>query len=193
MKPGKLQRMIFLFRFQPSHVIATVHNSNVNMASGVSQNRSSNQKFWFWLLNLLLLYRISSCQEIIVSCLVVAQVEGPKELGIWKLPNAKDEGHKKWWEDWLGEITKTRKVIATLRDKQKTIKCLHARKTFILKISKHVSSKIKQIRVKYICNILRQASSRFSSVFLYLNYLDSSPVHSETMTKKQQRFGTLTL
>ena len=28
-------------------------------------------------------------------------------MEIWKLPNVKDEDHKK---DWLGEITKTRKV-----------------------------------------------------------------------------------
>ena len=34
-------------------------------------------------------------REILVSCLAVAQVEGPQELGIWKLPNAKDEDHKK--------------------------------------------------------------------------------------------------
>ena len=35
-----------------------------------------------------------------------------KGVGIWKLPNAKDEDHKKmiWREDWLGEITKTREV-----------------------------------------------------------------------------------
>ena len=59
------------------------------------RNRSSNQTFWFWLLNLLLIYRISSWQEILVSCLAVAQVEGPQELGIWKLPNAKEEDHKK--------------------------------------------------------------------------------------------------
>ena len=31
--------------------------------------------------------------------------------------------------------------------------CLQARKTFILKISKNVSSKIKQILVKYIANL----------------------------------------
>ena len=59
------------------------------------RNRSSNQTFWFWLLNLLLIYRISSWQEILVSCLAVAQVEGQQELGIWTLPNAKDEDHKK--------------------------------------------------------------------------------------------------
>ena len=59
------------------------------------RNRSSNQTFWFWLLNLLLIYRISSWQEILVSCLAVAQVEGQQELGIWTLPNAKDEDHNK--------------------------------------------------------------------------------------------------
>ena len=31
-----------------------------------------------------------------------------KGLGIFKLPAAKDEVHKKWREGWLGEITKTR-------------------------------------------------------------------------------------
>ena len=36
MKPGKLQRMISLFRFLLGHVFAKVHNSNVKMASGVS-------------------------------------------------------------------------------------------------------------------------------------------------------------
>ena len=31
-----------------------------------------------------------------------------KGVGIWKLPKAKDAAYKKWREDWLGEITKTR-------------------------------------------------------------------------------------
>ena len=39
-------------------------------------------------------------------------------------------------EDWLGEITKTREVD---RDFKRQV-CLHAGKTFILKISKNVSS-----------------------------------------------------
>ena len=52
-------------------------------------------------------------------------------------------------EDWLGEITKTREVD---RDFKRQV-CLHARKTFILKISKHVSNKIKQILVIYIANL----------------------------------------
>ena len=70
MKPGKLQRMISLFRFLLGHVIATVHNSMSRWRLEYRRNRSSNQKFWFWPLNLLLTDRGSSCQEIIVACLV---------------------------------------------------------------------------------------------------------------------------
>ena len=44
-----------------------------------------------------------------------------------------------------GKLRRQEKLIAT--------RCLHARKTFIVKISKHVSSKIKQILVKYIANL----------------------------------------
>ena len=33
-----------------------------------------------------------------------------KGIGIWKLPAAKDEAHKKWRHDWLSEITKTREI-----------------------------------------------------------------------------------
>lgn len=33
-----------------------------------------------------------------------------KGIGIWKLPAAKDEAHKKWRDDWLSEITKTREI-----------------------------------------------------------------------------------
>ena len=45
------------------------------------RNRSSNKKFWFWLLNLPLIDLLSSCQEISAPCLAVEQVEGPKEWG----------------------------------------------------------------------------------------------------------------
>ena len=31
-----------------------------------------------------------------------------KGIGIWKLPVAKDEAHRKWRDEWLGEIKKTR-------------------------------------------------------------------------------------
>ena len=33
-----------------------------------------------------------------------------KGVGIWKLTNTKDVDHKKWRQDWLREITKTREV-----------------------------------------------------------------------------------
>ena len=81
------------------------------------RNRSSNQKFWFWLLNLLLIYRISAWQEILASCLAVAQVEGPQEMGIWKLPNEKDEDHKKMEARLARGNYENEKLIATLRDK----------------------------------------------------------------------------
>ena len=83
-----------------------------------------------------------------MSCLAVGQVEGPKE---WEYGSYRTQKRTitKWREDWLGEITKTREVD---RDFKRQV-CLHARKTFILKISKHRSSKIKQILVKYIANL----------------------------------------
>ena len=83
-----------------------------------------------------------------MSCLAVGQVEGPKE---WEYGSYRTQKRttKKWRKDWLGEITKTREAD---RDFKRQV-CLHARKTFILKISKNVSSKIKQILVKYIANL----------------------------------------
>ena len=44
-----------------------------------------------------------------------------------------------------GKLRRQEKLIAT--------RCLRARKTFIVKISKHVSNKIKQILVKCIANL----------------------------------------
>jgi hypothetical protein len=38
-----------------------------------------------------------------------------KGIGIWKLPNAKDERHKEWREKWLNEITKTRAIDADFK------------------------------------------------------------------------------
>lgn len=40
-----------------------------------------------------------------------------KGVGIWKLPAPKDEGHRKWRDAWLSEITKTRTVDAVFRKK----------------------------------------------------------------------------
>ena len=69
-----------------------------------------------------------------------------KGVGIWKLPNAKDEAHKKnGGKIGSGKLRRQEKLIAT--------RCLHAKKTFIVKIWKHVGNKIKQILVKYIANL----------------------------------------
>ena len=83
-----------------------------------------------------------------MSCLAVRQVEGPKE---WEYGSYRMQKRttKNGGEDWLGDIRKTREVD---RDFKRQV-CLHARKTFILKISKNVRSKIKQILVKYIANL----------------------------------------
>ena len=59
-----------------------------------------------------------------------------------------------------GKLRRQEKLIATLRDKQKTTRCLHARKTFILKILKHVSSKIN----KFWLNTLRICGDLFDLV-----------------------------
>jgi len=58
---------------------------------------------------LLLIDRVSLGPEIIFvyGCGTSRRTKG---VGIWKLPKAKDEDHKKWREDWLREITKTREV-----------------------------------------------------------------------------------
>ena len=57
-----------------------------------------------------------------------------KGIGIWKLPAAKDEAHKKWRDDWLSEITKTRDHefrISTMNFEKgsKTTKCLPVKNT----------------------------------------------------------------
>lgn len=42
-----------------------------------------------------------------------------KGIGISKLPVPKDDGHKKWREDWLNKITKTREVDQYFRERIK--------------------------------------------------------------------------
>lgn len=42
-----------------------------------------------------------------------------KGIGIWKLPLAKDEAHRKWREEWLGEIKKTRDMDPDFREQIK--------------------------------------------------------------------------
>ena len=42
-----------------------------------------------------------------------------KGVGIWKLPAAKNDAYKKWRDDWLNEITKTREVDREFRERIK--------------------------------------------------------------------------
>ena len=94
MKPSKLQRMISLFRFQPEHVIATLHNSNVKMASRVSWKLKFESKILVLtvkcavnLLNIVM--PGENC--VMFGCGISRRTKG---AGIWKLPNAKED-HKK--------------------------------------------------------------------------------------------------
>ena len=52
-----------------------------------------------------------------------------KGIGIWKLPAAKDEAHKKWRDDWLIEITKTREIDHGFDKGSKTTRCLPVKNT----------------------------------------------------------------
>ena len=45
-----------------------------------------------------------------------------KGIGIFKLPVAKDEAHRKWRSDWLGEVTKTREIDQDFREQIKNDK-----------------------------------------------------------------------
>lgn len=38
-----------------------------------------------------------------------------KGIGIWKLPAARNAEYKKWREDWLNELTKTRVIDANFQ------------------------------------------------------------------------------
>ena len=48
-----------------------------------------------------------------------------KGIGIFKLPVAKDEAHRKWRNDWLGEVTKAREIDQDFREQIKNDK-VHA-------------------------------------------------------------------
>jgi len=43
-----------------------------------------------------------------------------KGIGIWRLPVAKDEAHRKWQGEWLGEIKKTREMDQNFREQLKS-------------------------------------------------------------------------
>ena len=53
-----------------------------------------------------------------------------KGIGIWKLPAAKDEPHKKWRDVWLSEITKTREIDHEFRKRIENDKVFTCEKHF---------------------------------------------------------------
>ena len=68
-----------------------------------------------------------------------------KGIGIWKLPAPKDEAHKKWRDEWLQYITRSRdldRLFKELLVKDREFKCENVSRQ---KTSKYVS-KSKQIR-----------------------------------------------
>ena len=94
MKPGKLQRMISLFRFQSCHVIAAVHNSNVKMASGVSQK----SKFESNILVLAVEFAVNLSNIVMAgdTCFMFGRGTSIKTTRIGNMEvTAKDEDHKK--------------------------------------------------------------------------------------------------
>ena len=59
-----------------------------------------------------------------------------KEIGIFKPPVAKDEAHRKWRKDWLGEVAKSTRLSGS---GSKTTKCTLARNISNPRILKYVS------------------------------------------------------
>ena len=53
-----------------------------------------------------------------------------KGVGIWKIPKAKEEDHKKWREDWLGKIMKTREVDCVFKRQVESHKVFTCEKHF---------------------------------------------------------------
>ena len=56
-----------------------------------------------------------------------------KGIGIWKSPEAKDEAHKKWRDDWLSEITKTCEMDHEFRKRIENDKVFTCEKHFDVK------------------------------------------------------------
>ena len=54
--------------------------------------------------------------EVNCSVLDCGTCRRSKGLEILKLPAAKDEAHRKWWNEWLGEVTKAREIDQDFRE-----------------------------------------------------------------------------
>ena len=54
-----------------------------------------------------------------VNCAVIGcgSCRRTKGIGIFKLPSAKDDKHKRWRDEWVGELKKTREVDKDFRRK----------------------------------------------------------------------------
>ena len=53
-----------------------------------------------------------------------------KRIGIWKLPEEKDEAHKKWLDGWLREITKACEIEHEFRKRIENDKVFTCEKHF---------------------------------------------------------------
>ena len=62
-----------------------------------------------------------------------------KGIGIFKLPSAKDEKHKRWREEWLDELKITRELDEDFRRQINQEKVSRAKSIFTSKILKYVS------------------------------------------------------
>ena len=56
-----------------------------------------------------------------------------KGIEIFKLPSAKDEKHKRWRDEWLGELKKTRELDEDFRRQINQEKVFTCEKHFYLK------------------------------------------------------------
>ena len=63
-----------------------------------------------------------------------------KGIGIFKLPSAKDDKHKRWRDEWVGELKKTREVNKDFRRKineDKVYSCEKHFKDKVIEICKY--------------------------------------------------------
>jgi len=84
-----------------------------------------------------------------------------KGIGIWKLPKATDDAHRKWRETWLGEIKKTRVLDQDFRNQIKNDRVYTCEKHFtpedieICKLSMTLRSRLGHVYMVYIYQLFR--------------------------------------
>ena len=77
-----------------------------------------------------------------VNCAVIgcASCRRTKGIGIFKLPSAKDDKYKRWRDEWVGELKKTREVDKDFRRKineDKVYSCEKHFKDEVIEICKY--------------------------------------------------------